>query len=88
MKELVIFLILTLIILPAMKLNEYFRYLKLHSEQVEQMELLIEELKAKQKVLNQRAKIIQESEVNQDKRLKNIYKNIYKMLDILFVNNI
>lgn len=42
---------------------------------------LIIELKAKQKILNERAKIMDDSEVYQHNRINIIYSSIYKTID-------
>ena len=81
MKVLGIFLIIAFITLLAMKMIEYFRYIKLHNKQVAQLDELIIELRAKQKVLNERAKIMGDSEVYQNNRLNTIYSSIYKTID-------
>lgn len=70
-----------------MKMIEYCRFIKLHNQQVEQLEILIDELKAKQKVLNQRLNILQHSEGFQKSSLQNLYANIYKTIDKLIVND-
>ena len=81
MKELFIFLIFAFIILLAMKMRAYLRFIKLHNNQVMQMDEIITELKAKQKILNQRAKIIQNSEEFQKNNFNDICANIYKTID-------
>ena len=81
MKELVIFLIIAFITLLAIKMIEYLRFIKLHNNQVIQMDEIITELKAKQKILNQRAKIIQNSEEFQKNNFNDICANIYKTID-------
>ena len=63
---------------------EYFRQIKLHHKQVAQMDELIIELKAKQKALNERAKIICNSEESQRNRLNTIYFNIFETADKYF----
>ncbi len=83
MKELVLFLIFFFITLSALKLIEYFRYIKLHNEQVNQMEFLIGELKAKQKVLNQRVNILRHSEEFQKSSFHTISNNIIRTIDML-----
>lgn len=87
MKEITILLILTFITLSASKMIEYLRYIKFHNEQVNQMELFIGELKAKQKVLNQRVTILRNSEQFQKNSLNNLYANIYKIIDRLVVKD-
>jgi len=59
---------------------EYFRILKLHIEQVNQMELLIGKLRAKQKDLTERAKIMGNSEVYQHNRINIIYSSIDRLI--------
>jgi hypothetical protein len=81
MKVFGIFLIIAFITLLAMKMIEYFRYIKLHHKQVAQLGELIIELKAKQKILNERAKIMDDSEVYQHNRINIIYSSIYKTID-------
>ena len=58
MKELFIFLIFALIILLAMKMRAYLRFIKLHNNQVMQMDEIITELKAKQKISGEWLKIV------------------------------
>jgi len=83
MKEIIIFLTLTLLTLPALKIIEYFRYIKLNSKHLEQMNLLIEELRAKQKILNERVRIIRSSEEFQKNSVNTIYESIYKTINKL-----
>jgi chaperonin cofactor prefoldin len=71
-----------------MKMIEYFRQIKLHHKQVAQMDELIIELRAKQKVLNQRVNILTSSEKFQKNSIQNLYANIYKTIDKLIVNDI
>ncbi len=59
---------------------EYFRILKLHIEQVNQMELLIGKLRAKQKDLTERAKVFDNSVVYQNNRLNIIYLTINRLI--------
>lgn len=87
MKVLGIFLIIAFVTLLAMKMIEYFRYIKLHHKQVAQLDELIIELRAKQKVLNERAKVMGDSEVYQHSRIDIIYSNIYKTIDKYDLNN-
>lgn len=87
MKVLGIFLIIAFVTLLAMKMIEYFRYIKLHDKQVAQLDELIIELRAKQKVLNERAKIMGDSEVHQNSRLNILYSKIYKTIDKYDLNN-
>jgi hypothetical protein len=84
MKVLGFFLIIAFIILLAMKMIEHFRYIKLHHKHVAQMDELIIELRAKQKVLNERAKIMGDSEVYQHNRLNSIYLNIIETINSYF----
>lgn len=63
---------------------EYLRYTKLHHKQVAQMDELIIELKAKQKALNEQAKIIRNSEKSQRNRLNTIYFDIFETADKYF----
>jgi hypothetical protein len=70
-----------------MKMIEYFRQIKLHHKQVAQLDELIIELRAKQKVLNERAKVMGDSEAYQNNRLNTIYSNIYKTIDKYDLNN-
>jgi len=66
---------------------DYFRYIKLHNQQVNQMELLIGELKAKQKVLNRQVNILRHSEEFQKNKIHNLYANVYKTIDKLILND-
>ncbi len=52
------------------------------------MDELIIELRAKQKVLNQRVNILTSSEKFQKNSIQNLYANIYKTIDKLIVNDI
>lgn len=84
MKVFGFFLIIAFVTLLAMKMIKYFRYIKLHHKQVAQMDELITELRAKQKVLTERAKIMGNSEVYQHSRLNIIYLNIFETVDRYF----
>ena len=84
MKVLGIFLIIAFITLLAMKMIEYFRYIKIHHKQVAQLDELIIELRAKQKGLNERAKIMGDSEVYQNNKLNSIYLNIIETINSYF----
>lgn len=87
MKVLGVFLIIAFISLLAMKMTKYFRYIKLHHKHIAQMEELTIELRAKQKILNQRAKVLQGSEKFQKDNLNTIHANIYKVIDKLLSSN-
>jgi len=63
---------------------EYFRQIKLHHKQVAQLEELIIELRAKQKVLNEQDKIMRNSANNQKTRLNSICHNIIETIESYF----
>jgi len=84
MKLLGYFLIIVIVCFSVKKIIDYFRYLKLHQKQVAQMDELLIELRAKQKVMKEHAKIMSDSADNQNTRLIYIYQNIIKTIKQLF----
>lgn len=80
MKTFGFFLIIAVTILLAIEIVNYFRFIKLHKKQIEQLVGLIADLKKKQTILNQQVKIIQLSEEHQKAKLHTIYSKIFKAI--------
>ena len=62
-------------------MKQYLRKLKLHHKQMWLMNERINELKAKQKILDEHLRIIYDSDKVQKDKLNTIYSNIYNVID-------
>jgi hypothetical protein len=78
-----IFVIVSVLLL-AIKLVEYYRFIKLQKQQLSHFEELIIELKNKQITLNQQLRIIKQSEKQQKDQFEIISKKIYDTIDNYF----